>query len=114
MNNDPQPTQATSGTRPTRQIRVRRTYLIQRIQEWIVDIPAGYDTDEWLANDLGGFDDYVCDNGDLVFEDYDHVDYDELEVTVVTPTVAPTDRHGTDTADGIDMPAAVDEYGADQ
>lgn len=67
-----------------RQIRVRRTYLIERVQEWVVDIPAAYDTDEWLANDQAGFDQYVCDNGDLVLEDYEHVDYDELDLKVVT------------------------------
>lgn len=68
---------------PTRRIRVRRTYLIERIQEWVVDIPAGYDTDEWKDNDLDGFDQYVTGNGDLVLEDYEHVDFDELELTVL-------------------------------
>lgn len=70
-------------TRPTRRNRVRRTYLVERIQEWDVDIPAVYDTDEWTANDLAGFDQYVTDQGDQVLEDYEHVEYDELDVTVV-------------------------------
>lgn len=73
-------------TKRTRQIRVRRTYLIERIQEWVVDIPATYDTDEWKDNDLAGFDQYVTDNGDKVLEDYEHVDYDELEITVLPST----------------------------
>lgn len=70
-------------TQPTRRIRVRRTYLIERIQEWVVDIPAGYDTNEWKDNDLAGFDQYVTDNGDQVLEDYEHVDYDELDLKVL-------------------------------
>jgi hypothetical protein len=73
----------TATTKATRQIRVRRTYLIERIQEWVVEIPAGYDTDEWKDNDLDGFDQYVTDNGDKVLEDYEHVDFDELELTVL-------------------------------
>lgn len=73
----------TTTTKATRQIRVRRTYLIERIQEWVVDIPADYDTDEWKDNDLDGFDQYVTDNGDKVLEDYEHVDFDELELTVL-------------------------------
>jgi hypothetical protein len=70
----------------TRRIRVRRTYLIERIQEWVVDIPATYDTDEWKDNDLGGFDEYVTDNGDQVLEDYEHVEFDELDLTVLPST----------------------------
>lgn len=70
----------------TRRIRVRRTYLIERIQEWVVDIPATYDTDEWKDNDLGGFDQYVIDNGDQVLEDYEHVEFDELDLTVLPST----------------------------
>ncbi|MDR7254988.1 hypothetical protein J2X46_003990 [Nocardioides sp. BE266] len=73
----------TTTTKATRQIRVRRTYLIERIQEWVVEIPADYDTDEWKDNDLDGFDQYVTDNGDKVLEDYEHVDFDELELTVL-------------------------------
>ncbi|GAB3868608.1 hypothetical protein GCM10028801_44840 [Nocardioides maradonensis] len=73
-----------AAPRATRQIRVQRTYLIQRIQEWVVDIPANYDTDEWKANDFVGFDEYLTANGDLVREDYDHVEYDDLELTVLT------------------------------
>lgn len=73
----------TTTTKATRQIRVRRTYLIERIQEWVVEIPAAYDTDEWKDNDLDGFDQYVTDNGDKVLEDYEHVDFDELELTVL-------------------------------
>lgn len=73
----------TTTTKATRQIRVRRTYLIERIQEWVVEIPGSYDTDEWKDNDLDGFDQYVTDNGDKVLEDYEHVDFDELELTVL-------------------------------
>ena len=73
----------TTTTKATRQIRVRRTYLIERIQEWVAEIPADYDTDEWKDNDLDGFDQYVTDNGDKVLEDYEHVDFDELELTVL-------------------------------
>lgn len=70
----------------TRRIRVRRTYLIERIQEWVVDIPATYDTDEWKDNDLAGFDQFVTDNGDQVLEDYEHVEFDELDLTVLPGT----------------------------
>ena len=76
----------TAAANGTRQIRVRRTYLVERVQAWVVDIPAAYDTDEWKANDLGGFDQYVTDHGDLVVEDYEHVEYDELELTVLPST----------------------------
>lgn len=66
----------------TRTIKVRRTYLIRRIQEWSVEIPAAYDIEEWKTNDFYGLDGYVTDNGDLESEDYDHVDYDELDLDV--------------------------------
>lgn len=70
-----------------RQIHVHRTYLIRRTQQWTVDIPAAYDTDEWKVNDLSGLDDYVTDNGDLLHEDYEHVDCDELDLEVSTGQV---------------------------
>lgn len=71
-------------TTETRTIRVQRTYLIQRIQEWSVEIPVAYDTDEWLDNDTNGFDQYVSDHGDLLVEDYDHVEFDDLELKVLS------------------------------
>lgn len=70
----------------TRQIRVRRTFLVERVEEWVVDVPAAYDTDEWKANDLGGFDQFITDNGDKVLDDYEHVEFDDLELTVLQPT----------------------------
>lgn len=100
-----------SAGKPMRQIRVRRTYLIQRIQEWVVDIPAAYDTDEWLANDLAGFDQYVSDNGDQVLEDYEHVDYDELDLKVITAVEGGIDRAAQWAEDDahVDHDAAIDE-----
>jgi hypothetical protein len=102
-------------TQPMRQIRVRRTFLVERIQEWVVDVPAAYDTDEWKANDLGGFDQYVTDNGDLVAEDYEHVEYDDLDLHVVsTPAMtASAQSLGAAQADGSqngDRLAAVREF----
>lgn len=66
----------------TRTIRVRRTYLVQYVQEWDVEIPADYDTDEWQDNDLSGFDQYICDNGTIVSQSVETLDNDGLQLKV--------------------------------
>lgn len=70
--------------RPTKTIRVRRQYLVQRTQEWHLSIPADYDTDEWMANDLAGFDQQVRDQGRLVVETHVPLEDNQLETTVMT------------------------------
>lgn len=73
-----------SRSRPTKHVRVRREFLVKKIQEWHVQIPADYSTDEWTANDLAAFDQYVCDQGELGLETYATVEDDQLETSVMT------------------------------
>lgn len=73
-----------SQQRQTKHVRVRREFLVKKIQEWHVQIPADYDTGEWTANDLAGFDQYVSDQGELVLETYSTIDDDQLETTVMS------------------------------
>ena len=87
-NTDTSNTDVTSSGEELRPISVRRTFLIQRIQEWNVEIPAAYDTDEWKVNDLSGFDEYVFNNGEMISEDYDHVECDDLELDVLDQVLA--------------------------
>lgn len=70
---------------PTATIRVRRTFLTAVTQEWEVDIPTDWHADEWLENDQGGFDQYVCDVGGLVDEESEPVDDRYLELSLVDP-----------------------------
>lgn len=76
----------TTTTRPTKRILVKRTFLVKREEEWAVTIPADYDTDEWLANDFSGFNQTVCDTGELLStltETWYGVDDDDLDVEVL-------------------------------
>lgn len=70
--------------RETKHMRVRREFLVKKIQEWHVQVPVDYDTEEWMANDLAGFDQFVCDRGEVVLETYTTIDDDQLETTVMT------------------------------
>lgn len=65
----------------TRQIRVRRSVHTRTFTEWVVDIPATYDLDEWLTNDFVGFDRHVVRAGRLVDSGIDGTDVDLVEVT---------------------------------
>lgn len=70
--------------RKTKHVRVRREFLVKKIQEWHVSIPADHDTEEWTDNDLAGFDQFVCDQGELVLETYTTIDDDQLETSMMT------------------------------
>jgi len=72
------------SARAMRTIKVRRRSLVRQSQEWVVDIPAEYDSEEWMANDFGGFDQYVCDNGQLIAEDHHGLDARDLDVEVLS------------------------------
>lgn len=68
----------------TKVVRLRRTYLVERVQDYLLEIPAGYDIEEWLVNDLSGLDERLMDEGKLVFNDYEHVvEHDDLDLREV-------------------------------
>lgn len=67
----------------TKVVRLRRTYLVERVQDYLLEIPAGYDIDEWLVNDFSGLDERLMDEGKLVFNDYEHVEHDDLDLREV-------------------------------
>lgn len=71
------------GSGATKVVRIRRTYLVERIQEFLLEIPADYDVSEWLANDFYGLDERLNNEGKLVLNDYEHVDVDELDLKEV-------------------------------
>lgn len=81
MTNQPPP----DTTKATRSVTLRRTYLIERIQDYTLQIPADYDVEEWLVNDFAGLNDRLTDDGTLIFEDYEHVEHDDLDLTVIQP-----------------------------
>lgn len=83
--------------RPMRRIVVKRTYLVRTEQTYAVDIPADYDTDEWLVNDFAGFDEAVCNTGELLSESYEPVDDDGLDLEVEGPRCSEcSEIHDTD------------------
>jgi hypothetical protein len=70
-----------------RKVRYVRTFLVRQVQTWEVDVPDDEFPELFPSgepDDLGDFDQYACDNGNLVEESSDLLDYDELEGRVVT------------------------------
>lgn len=67
-----------------RTIRVKRSYLVKRVQTYEVDIPADMtdaQVDAWRIADPVAFDEHVCD-GHLVAQDHDLIDNDDLDTQV--------------------------------
>lgn len=87
----------------TKTVRVRRTYLVRRVQEISCEIPAEYDIEEWMTNDWLGFDQYVCDNGDIETQAHEPVDEDELDLQVLSQNRVPAARLVEEVAAAIQL-----------
>lgn len=66
----------------TKEIHVRREYLVRHVQEYTLEIPADLDPEEWLDGDLGAFDEAVCLDGQLTVEYDEPIDNDDLDVAI--------------------------------
>ena len=62
-------------------MKVRRTFLVRMVQEYEVPELVS-ETPESLG--FGDFDQYVCDSGTLLSEDYETIDNDQRHVRVVS------------------------------
>jgi hypothetical protein len=59
---------------------VRRTFLVRMVQDWTFETDR--DLAAWLAEDMGEADQAVCDQGTLIDEKPEFIDYRELETYV--------------------------------
>ncbi|KSU52715.1 hypothetical protein AS181_22985 [Gordonia sp. SGD-V-85] len=59
---------------------VERSYLVRRVQRYVGPLP-----EQWAAMDDSGRDQYYCDHWLAVEEFDEHIDDDQLTLTIVKP-----------------------------
>jgi len=67
----------------TTTIRVRRSFLVRQVEEWIVELPDDLDVVAWQDADPGAFDEHVCDFGRQVTREHRLIDDDQLDTEVI-------------------------------
>ena len=94
---------------PTRRVKIRRTYLVQREEIYTADVPATWHMDEWLVNDFSKLDQWLCDNHDPEHEDYSTIDDDQLDLEVLHDEAPPPSPDDLDFARETLGPSAADD-----
>jgi hypothetical protein len=80
-----------AAERTTRRYVVERSYLVRRVETWVVETDRDLTDDGGMS--WGEIDQYVCDHGEMTEETCDLVDNDELDYTVTERTAYNVANH---------------------
>jgi len=73
-------------------IRIERSYLVRKIEEWEVEVPDTTNVGHAIDQHLGEFDDDLVNRGTVISEEFEFIDNDDLGLLWIS-----TDQPDTDT-----------------